>query len=178
MRKSKILALAFGLTLAASQVFAQSFTDDFIARLEAEGYTEFVITRTWLGRTRLLARNGSIIREIIFNTRSGEILRDFWDDDADGSGFGSHVTSLFDGSDVIGGSAASALGSAGSDQSDDDTSSESSETSDGSSNDDASSSDASSSNDDASAPGDGSQAFLSPSFDYLTGGHGNDVDFA
>ena len=38
------------------------------------------VSRTWLGRIRIEAESGTHEREIVFNQRTGEILRDFWEE--------------------------------------------------------------------------------------------------
>lgn len=69
---------AFGLALAAGMATAQTPGDFIVGQLQAQGYEQIQLSRTWLGRTRIEARKGNQVREIIFNPRTGEILRDFW----------------------------------------------------------------------------------------------------
>lgn len=54
--------------------------EEIIAQLEAQGYTDVSVSRTWLGRIRIEAESGTHEREIVFNQRTGEILRDFWEE--------------------------------------------------------------------------------------------------
>ena len=75
------------LTLA-QPAFAQTAEEQIITQLLRQGYTEFRIERTWLGRVRIEATDGDRDRELVFNPYTGEILRDRWyveddDDDAD-----------------------------------------------------------------------------------------------
>ncbi|WP_441861153.1 hypothetical protein [Phaeovulum sp. W22_SRMD_FR3] len=73
--------LLFGLTtlLVWPQFgLAQSAPDQIVKQLYAQGYSAVSVERTWLGRTRILARNSEAQREIIVNPATGEILRDFW----------------------------------------------------------------------------------------------------
>ncbi|QIZ82609.1 hypothetical protein HFZ77_15160 [Thalassovita gelatinovora] len=56
--------------------------DSIVSQLKQQGYEQIAVSRTWLGRTRILAERGSERREIIINPRTGEILRDFWRSDA------------------------------------------------------------------------------------------------
>lgn len=48
----------------------------WIAELQATGYTEIEQSRTWLWRIRITAERGDIIREIILDRTTGEVLRD------------------------------------------------------------------------------------------------------
>jgi len=76
------------MAVFAAPVAAQpsSVTDQIIAMLRDQGYTEIRISRTWLGRVRILAVSGQYWREIIISPRTGEILRDYWEPvAADGS---------------------------------------------------------------------------------------------
>ncbi len=54
--------------------------EEIIAQLEVQGYTDVSVSRTWLGRIRIEAESGTHEREIVFNQRTGEILRDFWEE--------------------------------------------------------------------------------------------------
>ncbi len=56
-----------------------SVADQIIAMLRDQGYTEIRISRTWLGRVRILAVSDQYWREIIISPRTGEILRDYWE---------------------------------------------------------------------------------------------------
>jgi len=56
--------------------FANERTDQIIRDLTEHGYTRFEVSRTWLGRTRIVASSQTQTREVVFNARSGEILRD------------------------------------------------------------------------------------------------------
>lgn len=63
-----------------------SVVDQVIAQLKAQGYTQITMGRTFLGRTRIVAQNDEMRREIIINPATGEVLRDYWeveDDDHD-----------------------------------------------------------------------------------------------
>jgi len=63
-------------TLAAPAV-AQDIRDDVEAALVAQGYEIVNVSRTWLGRLRLVAENDEIRREIVINPTTGEVLRDY-----------------------------------------------------------------------------------------------------
>jgi len=71
------LILAFAISLAAGSAFAADVTSAWVRQLSLDGYEEIRISRTWLGRTRIVAERGEIEREIILNTRTGEVLRDY-----------------------------------------------------------------------------------------------------
>lgn len=77
MRRSTIAALLLSTTFGLAPAYAQSSNDKILAHLKQQGYLEIHITRTWLGRTRIEAISESHEREIILNSRTGEILRDY-----------------------------------------------------------------------------------------------------
>lgn len=54
------------------------YADDVVAQLTLQGYQDITMTRTWLGRVRILAFRDGGTREIVLNPRTGEILRDLW----------------------------------------------------------------------------------------------------
>lgn len=47
------------------------------AALQGQGYTVDTVTRTLLGRVRLIASDGAVWREIVLDPSSGQILRDY-----------------------------------------------------------------------------------------------------
>lgn len=47
------------------------------AALQGQGYTVDSVTRTLLGRVRLIASDGAVWREIVLDPSSGQILRDY-----------------------------------------------------------------------------------------------------
>ncbi|MDO6457124.1 hypothetical protein Q4560_10980 [Celeribacter halophilus] len=57
--------------------------DQVITQLKSQGYTRITVGRTLLGRTRIVARNDEMRREIIINPSTGEVLRDYWEVNAD-----------------------------------------------------------------------------------------------
>ena len=71
-----LLALGISSTLAGP-VLAQSVEERLIAGLTAQGYTVLEDGRTFLGRLRIVAENGTLHREIVANPSTGEILRDY-----------------------------------------------------------------------------------------------------
>lgn len=87
------LALAFAVAIFANGVSANPAIDSVTRQLQQQGYTEIRISRTLLGRTRILATGPKTQREIVLNPRTGEILRDFATQDAgDGQPQGSLLT--------------------------------------------------------------------------------------
>ena len=81
---SQILAATAAASLmAASPAIAASVEDQVISQLREQGFESIRMSRTWLGRLRIKARGRGYEREIIINPRTGEILRDYWDDDND-----------------------------------------------------------------------------------------------
>lgn len=77
--KSFLLTFSLGCFLAMPAAAAPTI-EEIIAQLEAQGYTDVSVSRTWLGRIRIEAESGTHEREIVFNQRTGEILRDFWEE--------------------------------------------------------------------------------------------------
>jgi len=77
MTRRKILLTASAVVLAATIAMAGEFEDSLVAQLASQGYTSFSFSRTWLGRTRIVAMSATHRREIILNRNTGEILRAF-----------------------------------------------------------------------------------------------------
>lgn len=78
MKRRHFLLLATAAALAAGPALALDIVADITAQLRAQGYTSIAVTRTLLGRQRIVARSSEYQREIIVNPRTGEILRDYW----------------------------------------------------------------------------------------------------
>ena len=74
MRFLLVVGIAAGL---AGPGFAQSVEVRLIAELRGQGYTILEEGRTFLGRLRIVAENGTLHREIVANPSTGEILRDY-----------------------------------------------------------------------------------------------------
>mgnify|MGYP000644389250 CR=1 FL=1 len=79
------VGLILAASLAGSAAFAVGVTDEIVRQLQADGYTDIVLEKTWLGRIRIRAISPSGTREIIVNPSTGEILRDLWIVSATGS---------------------------------------------------------------------------------------------
>jgi len=71
------LIFAIALARAASPALAADVVSAWVRQLTLDGYEEMTISRTWLGRIRIVAEKGDVTREIILNNRTGEILRDY-----------------------------------------------------------------------------------------------------
>ena len=78
MKRRVFIGAIAAFALAAGMAAAQSIGDFIVGQLQAQGYEQIQLSRTWLGRTRIVAQKGNEVREIIFNPSTGEILRDFW----------------------------------------------------------------------------------------------------
>ncbi|MBO9477469.1 hypothetical protein J7382_07975 [Shimia sp. R11_0] len=79
-----IFSIGVSLALASAGAgYAESRIEAIARHLRGQGYSDIEISRTWLGRARIEAQRGTVEREIIVNPRTGEILRDYWDDDDD-----------------------------------------------------------------------------------------------
>ena len=76
--KHWLFAMVLGAAVAVSgQAWAETLGDRLLTELRREGFTDIRIGRTLLGRTRIVARNGDVSREIVFNPATGVILRDY-----------------------------------------------------------------------------------------------------
>lgn len=73
---------AVGLT-APSRLWAQTGEADVVRQLEALGYKDIRISRTFLGRVRITAKGPLGEREIILNPSNGAVLRDYIDREDD-----------------------------------------------------------------------------------------------
>jgi uncharacterized membrane protein YgcG len=73
-----VLAATTALTPAAAQT-KQTVAEMMISQLKAQGFSEIEVSRTLLGRTRIEAQSDTFKRELIVNSRTGEILRDYWE---------------------------------------------------------------------------------------------------
>lgn len=82
--KKIAFAAAVALSCAMTPAVAQTVEESILAQLSEQGFEQFDVRRTLLGRIRIVARGNGLIRELVFNPVTGEILRDYWrDDDGD-----------------------------------------------------------------------------------------------
>lgn len=72
--------------LAATAASAKAPADSVLRQLRAQGYVEFAVSRTLLGRLRILATapHGAS-REVVLNPATGEVLRDILLADTEGA---------------------------------------------------------------------------------------------
>ena len=85
----RMLALSAALACAITPAWGSDLVTSVTRQLLKQGYSDITTSQTWLGRTRIIAIGEDSRREIIVNPRTGEILRDFWqdiDDDDDDDG--------------------------------------------------------------------------------------------
>lgn len=78
MIRSFAIAFVFAAGLV-SAAMAQSPAEQVMTALQDQGYRQFTVTKTLLGRVRIVAEGPNSHREIILNSRTGEILRDYWE---------------------------------------------------------------------------------------------------
>jgi hypothetical protein len=74
----KWIGLCIAIAVAPCAAFAQSVQDQIIDQLTEQGFGDFEITRTFLGRVQVFTRSDRLERGLVFNPTSGEILRDIW----------------------------------------------------------------------------------------------------
>jgi len=76
MDRRKFLVLVTAFSLSGTVPALADNEDDIIELLIEAGFGQIEVTRTLLGRVRIVAFKGSIRRELVINPRTGEILRD------------------------------------------------------------------------------------------------------
>ncbi len=79
-RRRFFIGLSAALTMGGAAM-AQPAEDMILAQLRQQGFKKITVGRTLLGRTRFVATGNGQRREIILNPVTGEILRDFWQDE-------------------------------------------------------------------------------------------------
>ncbi|MDI3338581.1 hypothetical protein QKW60_19390 [Defluviimonas aestuarii] len=67
--------LWFTLALSAG---ASDLVGNVSDQLRAQGYDRITASSTWLGRIRIVAGRSDGMREIVLDSRTGEVLRDVW----------------------------------------------------------------------------------------------------
>ena len=75
-RSFLVAAAAFAALPATAALADEDYVKDIVAFLETQGYADISVSRTLLGRVRIIAVNSKGKRELICNPRTGEILRD------------------------------------------------------------------------------------------------------
>jgi len=69
---------AFVLLFATAAYADEDYVKDIVDWLDKHGYADIGVTRTLLGRVRIVATKDGRQRELVCNPRTGEILRDVW----------------------------------------------------------------------------------------------------
>ncbi|MDZ4134877.1 MAG: hypothetical protein U1D06_04675 [Paracoccaceae bacterium] len=64
------------LLFGVGPALAKTSSDQVVSALKRRGYSGIEVSRTWLGRTRIVGKRGKKTREVILNRSSGEVLRD------------------------------------------------------------------------------------------------------
>jgi len=80
MKRSYLMAMLLATALSTGPAVAATVKEKLVNELKSQGFVDLTITRTWLGRTRIIGSNGKYKRELVFNPYSGEILRDYWEE--------------------------------------------------------------------------------------------------
>lgn len=78
MRRRVFLAALLGGIAMAGAAQARDPADEIVRELKRNRYRIETVSRTFLGRIRILATRDGGRREIIVNPATGEILRDLW----------------------------------------------------------------------------------------------------
>jgi hypothetical protein len=97
MNRRHVLFSATTFVLLSTTAARADYVEDVVEWLTGQGYRNIEVTRTFLGRVKIVASKGNGRRELICNPRTGEILRDIWID-ADGEIHPPTVTSDSSGS--------------------------------------------------------------------------------
>jgi len=76
-----LLASILASLLLAAPAWASDRVDRILRDLQREGFTQITISRTLLGRTRIVASGPGGAREIVVHPGTGEVLRDIYSGD-------------------------------------------------------------------------------------------------
>lgn len=76
MNRRRFVGAAIAFTLLSTTAARADYVEDIVKLLGQQGYADIEVTRTLLGRVRIVAQKGGLRRELICNPRTGEILRD------------------------------------------------------------------------------------------------------
>ena len=85
MKRISIFCMAACLSaqMALGQTQPVSALEKTIGLIISQGFEIKEMKRTWLGRIRIEASNDNHEREIVINRVTGEILRDYWEENDD-----------------------------------------------------------------------------------------------
>ncbi len=81
MQRRFLLASILASLLLAAPAWASDRVDRILRDLQREGFTQINISRTLLGRTRIVASGPDGTREIVVHPGTGEVLRDIYSGD-------------------------------------------------------------------------------------------------
>lgn len=75
-----LMLFVLGMATGASAQNARwdTMQAQVVEQLKSQGYADIEVSRTWLGRMYIEAKNGSHERQIVINPLTGELLRDYW----------------------------------------------------------------------------------------------------
>ncbi len=79
IRKTLTAVLMLATLSLGLPAHAETVEESVVRQLRAQGFTEFEVERTLLGRLKIEAKNATLEREIVINPTTGEILRDYWE---------------------------------------------------------------------------------------------------
>ena len=86
MRRREFLLHWTAALVFSGKAQAGAVEDQLVQQLTNEGYAKVKVSRTLLGRRRIVAFSNTRRREIILNPRTGEILRDYWEEIGESGG--------------------------------------------------------------------------------------------
>lgn len=78
MNRHRLIALVLMAGMLWSGPALADFQTDIVRQLQGMGFARIDVSRTLLGRVRIVAAGSEGTREIILNPNTGEILRDLW----------------------------------------------------------------------------------------------------
>jgi hypothetical protein len=86
LSRRRLLAGLIGAAVLGGPAFAQDdrVTRAVLRQLERQGFEVIELRKTLLGRVRIIASRGANMRELVFDPRTGAILRDFLSNNDDG----------------------------------------------------------------------------------------------
>jgi hypothetical protein len=76
--RHRLIALTLMAGMLCSGPALADYQNDIVRQLEGMGFARIDVSRTLLGRVRIVAAGEDGTREIILNPNTGEILRDLW----------------------------------------------------------------------------------------------------
>jgi hypothetical protein len=102
-RRRVLIGIVAGVAGATTPLFAADPAQTVIDRLGADGFGNFSVNRTLIGRLRITASKSGATREVVLDPRNGEILRDLTragvEDDGDAAQSGAGAQSGSGGDD-------------------------------------------------------------------------------